>query len=297
MPLTTEYQNQIHPVNQVALDVASENLVPSSVWLQHVQRTEMPSDTQTKSLRKKGELAREVLPENTSATIQEYIETDTLLNVIKSAVVTRHTVEARDFSPGGDIPSVLGMEAAKALAVGADEDIAVLISGATSSITAAGANLTLLEILACGLNVKISTRGNAVRNGAGLTFVGSSKQVFDALITGALDPATSLNLEANPNSSLGGAIERAGAQQPLNGFYDRVAGVDFYETEIVDDDTVNYFGAIFDRSRAFVGMWSDSVNAMDENDVLFFRMLRGMYWYSDFAIHWDEAICRIESPL
>ena len=73
--------------------------------------------------------------------------------------------------------------------------------------------------------------------------------------------------------------------------------MDFYETEVVDDDTVNYLGAVLNPVRAFIGMWNDAVRSLDENDVLFFRTLSGMYWFSDFAIHYDEAICRVESPL
>ena len=296
MPLTTEYQNSIHPVNQVVLDAASENLVPMSVALPFVARTELPADTQTKTLRKKGELQREVVPENAAATIQEYIESSTLLNSIKSVVTTRHTVEADDFSRES-IPSILGEEAAKALAVGLDEDIVTLFSAATSSIVAAAPNLSILEILAAGLNVKVSTRGHAVRRDGGLVFIGSSKQVFDAIVVGGLDPALGLNLHANAASSLPAAVEQANAVRPANGFYASVLGIDLYETEVLDDDGTNYFGAVINPRRAIAGMWSDQVRSLDVNDVIQYRMLKGMYMYSDFAIHWDEAICRVESPL
>lgn len=296
MPLTTEYQNSIHPVNEVVLDAAAENLVPNSVWLQHVARTSLPSDTQTKTARKKGELTREVLFENTPGTIAEYVETSTLLNSVKSVVITRHTVEAQDFS-AEDLPTVLGAEAGKALAVGADEDIAVLMAGATSSITAAGANLTLLEIMAAGLNVKVATRGHAVRADGGLVFVGAAKQVFDALVVGALDPATTLNIQANPNASMGSSVDQNLSMQAPNGFVDTVGGISFYETEVIDDDTTFYRAGLFNPARAFIGMWSDQVREMMENDVLSFRMLKGMYWYFDAAIHWDEALVRVESPL
>ena len=71
MPLTTEFQNYVNPLNKV-VDAASENLMQRSVWLQHVIKIPMPNEGQTVEVPKKGRLGRLVLPENTQYTYGAY---------------------------------------------------------------------------------------------------------------------------------------------------------------------------------------------------------------------------------
>ena len=255
---TTEYQNSHRLVHEVTLDHVAENLKPESVLLPMIPTVPIPNSTQTRTLRKKGELFRQTLAENTQGQIQEYTEDFTALNSIKQVVIVENTVEAIDFSTEPALPMVQAVEAAKAFAVGMDEDIAALFNTATSSITAAAPNLTLLEVLAAALNVNVSTRGHSVKRDGGLVFVGSHKQYFDAVDVGALNPATgaNLNIYGNAASNIPAANNDSVNVAPT-GFRANIAGLDFYSTEILDDDGTNYFGAVFNPKRAFVGMNSE----------------------------------------
>lgn len=294
----TTYSNFIQQT-QVVVDTASENLIPKSVWINHVMREELPLGvTQTKEVTKDGELERTVLPENTQAPISEFTQTSTLLNAIKSVVVSRSTVEGQDFGRQ-DPMSKLGMEQAKALAKGADEDIASLVSGFSQSLTAAGANLTALELLACAFALQVSTNGHVDDEG-GAMFIGSPKQIMEATVVDALNPASGVlsTIYGNAGSSFGMAVDDLATSKPgARGFHSNLAGLDLYKTNVVDDDGTNFRGCVFQKTRAFVGFWSTGVNVLTDLDLLFFRNEIGTYWYFDAAIHWDEAGCQVLSPI
>jgi len=299
MPFSTEYQNTVQPA-QVVVDNASENLVPNSVWLQHVLREMMPSGTQTKEIPKKGELGRIVLPENTKYTYgaySEYTETSTLLNAIKSVVISRITKEQEKFGRR-PVFSTIGMEQGKALGVGMEEDIATLVAGATSSLTAAGTGATILDLMACALDVQISTNGHA-NTGRDLVAVMHPKAAFELGVIDTLNGGTN-NLTAmggNPMSSIPNVFEKMGASMPTNGRVTSVGGIQIYTTNVIDDDGTNFRNAIFDPSRAFVGMWDDSVDVMTQIEIEYFRNRLASCHFSDFEIHFPEAICRLESPV
>lgn len=292
--MSTLYSNTLHLDNQIVLDHAAENLVPSSVILPLVARTPLPSDTQSKKARKKGTLAREVVAENATATVVNYTETSTLLQAIKNVVLTRRTVEAEDFKAGEDLKSLLGEESGKALAYGADQDIATLFPLATNSIAAVAA-LTMTQIAAAALKVKTNTRGSANRRDGGVVFVGNFKQVDNALVTAPY--ASGGNLYANGNVSVGRAFDTVHGKLAPTGYVTTVAGIEIYETDALTDDGTNTVAAVFNKARAIIGMWADSPKNMDEDDATFLRRLSNMYWYSDFGIHWQEAICKLSSVI
>lgn len=292
--MSTQYSNTLHLDAQIALDHAAENLVPSSIMLALVARTQLPSDTKNKRARKKGSLTREVVAENVAGTVVNYSETNTLLEAIKNVVLTRATVEAMDFKAGEDLPSLLGEESGKALAYGADEDACALFPLATHSIAAVAA-LTMTQIAAAALKVKQNTRGSANRKDGGIVFVGSFKQVDNALVTAPY--ASGGNLYANGNVSLGRAFDSVHGKTAPTGYVTTVAGIEIYETDALSDDGTNEIAAVFNKARALIGMWADAPKQMDVNDPTYLRRLSSMYWYSDFGIHWVEAICKLASTL
>ncbi len=296
MPFTTEYQNSINPLS-IVVDVASENLVPRSVWLNHVRRVPMPTETQTVEVPKDGELGRLVLPENvqyTYGSYSEFIQTSVLLNPIKSVVISRLTKEAEKFGRLA-LASKIGMEQGKALGVGMEEDIATLAASFSSSLVTASP-ATQLDLQACALNVQISTNGHAVQDSS-IVAVLHPKTAFEIGVENVLDPTTgALQVFANPNSSSISGLE-AQNRERLNGFVAEQYGVSIYRTNIVDDDTISYRNLVFDPSRALVGMWDDSVQALEQLEIEFFRNRLASCHFSDFEIYWDEAGCRLEAPV
>jgi hypothetical protein len=299
MPFTSEYQNFINPLS-IVVDAASENLVQRSVWLQHVVRVAMPTETQSVEVRKKGSLGRLVLPENTEYTYgaySEYGETSTLLNPIKSTVISRVTKEAEKFNRT-DPMSAIGEEQGKALGVGAEEDIATLAAGFSSEINTAAGPATQLDLQAAALEVSISTNGHAVQDG-NIVAVLHPKTAFEIGIENVLDPTSgALQVFANPASSSTRVLESMMSNnKPRNGFVANQYGLDIYVTNIIDDDGTDYRNLVFDRSRAIVGLWDDAVDAAELLDIEFFRNRLSVCWFSDFAMHWDEAGCRLEAPV
>ena len=93
-----------------------------------------------------------------------------------------------------------------------------------------------------------------------------------------------------------GALNTSTQEAP-NGFKANIAGLDCYVTEILDDDGTNSFGAVFNPRRAFVGMYSKDVIMLRDEDADFFKTKNGMYLYSDFAVHYQEALCLFASAL
>lgn len=296
MPFTSEYQNYINQLNVIE-DVASENLVPRSVWLQHVLRASMPMESQTKEIPKDGELGRLVLPENVQYTYgaySEYIETSVLLNPIKSVVISRITDESEKFGRQ-NAASKIGREQGKALSVGMEEDIATLAASFTSVLTTASP-ATQLDLQACALNVQISTNGHAVQDSA-LVAMLHPKTAFEAGVENVLDPTSgALPVFGNPNSSSVSGLEAQNSERP-NGFVVEQYGLAIYRTTIIDDDTTSYLNLIFDPSRALVGVWDDEVRVLEQLEIEYFRNRIASRHYSDFEILWDEAGCRFEAPV
>lgn len=296
MPFTTEYQNTINPLS-IVVDVATANLVPRSVWLQHVLRVPMPSETQTVEVPKDGELGRLVLPENVQYTYgaySEFIQTSVLLNPIKSTVISRLTKESEKFGRVA-LASKIGAEQGKALGVGMEEDIATLAASFSSSLVTASP-ATQLDLQACALNVQISTNGHAVQDSA-LVAMLHPKTAFEIGVENVLDPTTgNLPVFGNSNSSSISGLEAQNRERG-NGFVVEQYGVAIYRTNIIDDDGVSYRNLILDPSRALVGMWDDSVDASEQLEIEFFRNRLASCHFSDFEILWDEAACRLEAPV
>lgn len=296
MPFTTEYANSINLLN-VVRDVASENLVPGSVWRPLVIQTPMPQGTQTVELKKDGSLGRLVLPENTQYTYgaySEYAETSVILNPIKSVVISRTTDEAERFSLQSPA-SKIGREQGKALMLGMEEDIATLAAGFTSSVVTA-TPLTQLDVMTAALNIQISTNGHAVQDG-NVVVVLHPHQAYQAGIVDPLSTGAALAVYGNSNSSQTNLLENLNASRPSSGFVTSLGSTAIYATNVIDDDGTSFFGLAFDRSRALVGMWDDAVRPRNQQEIEFFRDRIGNSHYSDFEILWDEAGCRIESPV
>lgn len=297
MPFTTEYKNTINPLN-VVKDVASANLVPNSVWLQHVIEVPMITEGQTTEITKEGSLGRLVLPENTAYTYgaySEYLETSTLLNPIKSVVISRVTKEQEKFGRKSTA-SKIGQEQGKALSLGMEEDIATLAAGFTSSVVTA-VPLTQLDIMTAALNVQISTNGHAVTDRA-MTVLLHPNQAYEAGIVDPLSsPSGQLAVYGNPQSSQINLLENLNAPRSANGFVTALGNVAIYTTNVIDDDGVSFRGLAFDSSRALIGMWDKSVDSMEQLEIELFRNRLAVCHFSDFEIHWDEAGCRIESPV
>lgn len=293
MPNTIEYSNTINELN-IVMDVASENLrADQPVWRQHVVRVPMPSRTQTVEIPKQGELFRLALPENvqyTRGAYSEYSETSIVLSPMKHAIISRVTKEAERFGRV-NLPSRIGEEQGKAYAAGAEEDIASLASAFSANVTP-GAALTQLDLHAAGLEVQIATNNNSGR----LVAVLHNKSAYEVLVQNPLTVANSLDLFANPQNSATRPLEQFSMNGPA-GFKGNLAGIDVYATNIVDDDTTNYINLVFDPTRAFVGMWDDSVTAFQDLDIEYFRTDFATCWFSDFVINWDEAGCRLEGPV
>lgn len=297
MAFENKYANWVNPLS-VVRDAASENLVPMSVWLQHVIRQPMPSESQTVEVKKKGRLGRLVLPENTQyvyGPYSEYLETSVLLNPIKSVVISKITKESEKFGTQSPM-SEIGAEQGKALGLGMEEDIAALIAGASSSVAGTVATAQL-DLQAAALNVQISTNGHAV-TGSALVAVMSFKSAFEAGVVSALDPATgTLGIFANPGSSAISGLEAFNQRRAPNGFMVRQFGVDIYVSAVVDDDATNYRNVVMDPSRAIIGVWDDGVDVSTDLEIDFFRNALAACHFSDFAIYFDEALCRLELPV
>lgn len=297
MAFETEYANFVNPLS-VVIDAASENLVSKNVWLQHVLRVPMPTESQSLEIAKKGSLGRLVVPENTAYTYgsySEYLETSTLLNAIKSAVISKATKEAQKFGRREPF-SVIGEEQGKALSLGADEDIATLAAGFTSSVTAAGTGATQLDLQACALDVQIATNGHAAMDGP-IVAVLHPKTAFEIGVVNVLDPtAGALPVFGNSGSTSGALLEGANRRTP-QGFAANQYGVQIFTTNVIDDDGTNYMNLVFDASRALVGFWDDAAQVDQDLDIENFRNRIATCWFTDFAIHYDEAGCRLEAPI
>lgn len=285
------FSSQVHPTEQIVLDFAAENLQPNSVWLPLVLQAELPNDTMTKEFKKKGKLTRQILGENAASTYQAYTETKTTLAAVKSVVSVRTSVESLDFSPG-DLDSDLGIEAGKAFAVGIDEDIADLIISATRTQAHSGADfLKMIDILAAALKCRNAMGGQQQR----IAFCGHQKQVHEAFGEDLL--VASGAIFGNQAISLPQGVENL--QRPA-GLMGQFGGIDTYQSSIADTQTVSavscYVGAVFDPSRALVGMWG-RMGALKNEDTANVRVSKAYYMYHDFGIHWDEAIVSVTSPV
>jgi len=295
MPETTQYQNFVNPIQEVAA-FASENLQHMPVWRQHVNDVGMPTTSQTKEIKKKGTLARSVLPENqcyTYGAYSEYIETSTLLNAIKSVVISKVTVEAETFGTQ-DANQVIGEEQGKALSVGFEEDVSTLVASASSSLVAGGAVATQLDLLACGLDIQVSTNGHAQMS-SNLVCVTHPKVAFEAGVVDVLQ--SGVTIHGNSQTSFNGIAENFAARRGQAGYVNTIGGLDIYTTNIIDDDGTNYRTAVFDPTRAFVGFWDKAVRPLEQLEIECFRNRLANFWFTDVELHWDEAICRYESPI
>lgn len=295
MPHTTERQNYINPLTVVE-DAASEALNQPSVWLQHVVRTSMPSEAATKEVPKKGTLGRLVLPENTEYTFGAYselLEDSTLLNAIKSTVISRVTKESEKFNRR-DPFSEIGFAQGEALRIGWEEDVASLAAGYSSSVTSDPSGATQLDLHSCALDIRMSTNGMHGQ----IVAVVSNKTAYELGPVQQLDPTKgAVDYFANPAGS-STVLTEAGARPGLPaGFIANLAGIDVYQTNIIDDDGTNYRNLVFDSSRALIGMWDDAAQTFEESDVVFFRDLIASCAFADFAMHWDEAACQLLSPI
>lgn len=298
MANTTEFSNFLN-LASVIEDHASENLVAEGVWVNLISRVALPVGTQTKELKKKGSLSRQILGENLPyvwGAGSEYLEGKTTLNLIKSVVMSRFTLEADLFSLS-DPASVLGEEQGKAIGVGIDMDIAALVSGFSSSITSAATGATQLDLQACALAIMLATNNHA--NKTNLTAVLSPKTAFEMGVKSVLTPGNNslATVYGSDNTSFRNVAENFGGAKPGNGFMANVGGIDVYTTNLVDDNGTNFRNLVFDRNRALVGMWQDRAITDSDKDIGYFRSIIATAHFSDFAIHWDEGGCQLLSPI
>lgn len=288
------YANQINDAS-VVIDAASEALNYPSTWAGRILplRQAMPKGTQVVEVRKNGRLVRKIVAENAQYVFDstsELVQTRTLLSPIKSVIGYKETVEVQKFSTALS-ETQIGAAMGDALRIGFEEDVATTVTTATSSVSVAGA-LTPLEIAAAIFDIRASTRNK----GAKAVVVISNKQAFEA---GLVNPysagatVTAYGDQANRNLS----ISQDFATTQAAGFVGTQFGADIFATDIIDDTGTQFIGAAFYPELAIAGVWDDQMALMRESEMAYLRDGRVGYVFSDFAIHWDEAICKILSNL
>lgn len=292
---TTTYNNTLH-VDDIR-DVASENLKQKPVWLNHVIDAGMPTTTRTVEVPKDGELERQGLDENGLYIFgagSEYVEDYTLLSAYKNAVITKITKEAQRWQrPGLNLEMKIGREQGKALAVGMEEDISTLVASSTSFLQANSTG-TLEELLACGVQVLIATNNNAVIDGNLVAILHTTAAA--SMGVSNIENTKVTQMLANSSSSANNLFENLNANRAVTGYVTTIGGIEIYLTNIIDSDGTNFRNAIFDPSRAFAGIWDDAVDYEEQGDILRFRKYVAGSHFSDFNIHWDQAITRYQTP-
>lgn len=285
------YSSTVHPTEQLVLDFASENLQPNSVYLPLVLNAGMPVGTQNKDFRKKGTLTREVLAENAASTYQAYSETKTQLTAVKSVVSVRTSVESLEFS-AVPLPSIIGEEAGKAFAKGMDEDIADLFFSSSDTQAHSGSGfLKYIDISSAALKVRTAINGQSER----IVFAGHLKQVQEVLGRDLLTGSGTLLGNSNSGIAKGADAYNVGA-----GLVGEYGGIWFYQSAICDTQTVStvnsYIGAVFAPSRAIVGMYGN-FGVLEADDTANIRKSKAYYVFSDFGLHWDQALISVSSPV
>ena len=297
---TTLYVNTVNNAYDIQ-DFASDNLAQDAVWLNLINKVGRPVGTQTIVVPKQGQLGRVILPEDVQYTYgaySEYIETQTVLNLEKSVVISRITDEQQTWGRPATA-EIIGREQGKALTIGMEEDIAAQVIGFTSQLTAA-APPTMLDLLSCAFNVEVSTNGHAPSNGnmVAVLHPTTAFQVgVQAPLTSAAGGAGLNTIYGADSTTMRRLIETYGENRRIGGFRATIGGVDIFTTNIVDDDGTNFRNLVFDASRAFVGYYDEGVRTGTETQLEWLRDAVASWIYSDFAIHWDEAGCRFLSPI
>lgn len=277
MAFETEQGNAAR-VTDVISDAISAALVERVVVAPLVYTEDLPQGTNVKKFRKDGSLTAEAVAESGTYSFSgssELTQTSVSATAIKTAVASKLTVEAEQFSDL-DI-SKLAREQGAALARAIDDEILALFDGFSTQVTSTTV-LTVDDLMTACYNV---FAGNA---GGAQTLVG----VLDH--KGAHEIRKEI---ANSSASIWSQESLTtllrGAQEAANGYVGAIPGLELYATSGLPTDSSDDVGLVFNPMLAIAGMVSPSVNVRTswEGSAGGYTEVYS-YIFSDF-VEWNDA--------
>lgn len=286
MTFETELANIGHPTDVISEGI-SDALVQAVVVTPLVYAEELPAETNVKLFRKDGSLVADKQAESAAISFsadEELTQTEVTVTATKTAVATKLTVEAQDFSRM--TADEIAQKQGQAIARDWDDNALALISSlSTNSVTAASI-CTMEDLLKAAYKVRSGTAG--VSRGR-LAAVLDYKAVFELQKELVTSGAGSFSNDALLALLMGGEL-------PANGYRGTVANIDVFECNGFPTSGGDNVQAVFDPMLAFCGMYSSSMTTK------FIEVGSGGGWteiwtyaYDDVAIYNDAAASQLLS--